>query len=68
MQEINRNIHFHGHIGKQFYSGPGHVLECSQVTVTGLWGRMGHKRAENPQEEPALQRVLELVALQVLRQ
>lgn len=44
------------------------MLECSQVTVTGLWGRMGHKRAENPQEEPALQRVLELVALQVLRQ
>lgn len=44
------------------------MLECSQVTVTGLWGRMGHKRVENPQEEPVLQRVLELVALQVLRQ
>lgn len=29
-------------------STPGHVLECSQVTVTGLWGRMGHKHAENP--------------------
>lgn len=46
---------------------PGHVLECSQVTAAGLWGRMGYGQLENPQEEPVGQHVLELSALEVLR-